>query len=324
MNIIDMHCDTISRINEERKQGKPVKLRSNHLQVDLERMKNAGYLLQNFAMFLDLKGTSSPYEECKQQIQIFQEEMEKNQDMITMVTTYSEISHNQKLGKMSALMTLEEGDACEGSLEKLEEFYQLGIRMMTFSWNYPNSLGFPGEPVAAHLSQSRGLTSLGMEFLEKMEDLGIIPDVSHLSDAGIRDVCRLAKKPFCASHSNARSLCHRGRNLPDELIRGIAKHGGVIGANYYGPFLSPTPNVLGCYYSNVSDIVLHIRHIANVGGIDCIGLGSDFDGMDNNLELKNCGYMELLAQELKKGGFHEGEIDKIFYQNVLAFYKELL
>lgn len=322
MTIIDMHCDTISRIYEERKQGKPVKLRSNHFQLDLKKMRHAGYLVQNFAMFVDLKGTSFPYQECKKQMQIFQEEMEKNQDIITMVTTYSEILDNRQQGKMSALMTIEEGDACEGSLEKLEEFYQLGMRMMTFTWNYPNRLGFPGEPAATHLSQ--GLTSKGIEFLEQMEYLGIIPDVSHLSDAGIRDVCRLAKKPFCASHSNARSLCHRGRNLPDELIRGIAKHGGVIGANYYGPFLSQTPNVLGCYYSYVSDIVLHIRHIINVGGIDCIGLGSDFDGIDNNLELKNCSSMELLAQELKKNGFHEREIDKIFYQNVLALYQELL
>lgn len=322
MTIIDMHCDTISRIYEERKQGKPVKLRSNHLQLDLEKMKHAGYMVQNFAMFIDLKGTSFPYRECKNQIQIFQEEMEKNQDLITMVTAYSEILNNQRQGKMSALLTLEEGDACEGSFEKLEEFYQLGIRMMTFTWNYPNRLGFPGEPAATHLAQ--GLTSKGVAFLEKMEDLGIIPDVSHLSDAGIRDVCRLAKKPFCASHSNARSLCHRGRNLPDELICSIANHGGVIGANYYGPFLSQTPNVLGCYYGYVSDIVLHIRHIINVGGIDCIGLGSDFDGIDANLELKNCSYMELLAQELKKNGFHESEIDKIFYQNVLALYQELL
>ncbi len=113
-------------------------------------------------------------------------------------------------------------------------------------------------------------------------------------------MCRFAKKPFCASHSNARSLCHRGRNLPDELIRGIAKRGGVIGANYYGPFLTATPDVLGRFYGYASDIAAHIRHIADVGGIDCIGLGSDFDGIDNNLELKNCGSMRLLEQALKK------------------------
>lgn len=324
MKIIDMHCDTISRICGERNRGKNARLRSNSFQLDLEKMKRSGYLLQNFAMFLDTGETASPYEDCKQQIHIFQEEMKENQDMIAPVTSYEEILANESQGKMSALMTLEEGEACEGSLEKLEKFYQLGVRMMTFTWNYPNSLGFPGEPAASRLAQSQGLTHLGMEFLERMEALGIIPDVSHLSDAGIRDLCRFAKKPFCASHSNARSLCHRGRNLPDELIRGIAERGGVIGANYYGPFLTATPDVLGRFYGNVSDIAAHIRHIADVGGIDCIGLGSDFDGIDNNLELKNCGSMGLLEQELKRVGFHEGELDKILYQNVLAFYKEML
>lgn len=324
MKITDMHCDTISRIYQERRQGKRPALRSNSFQIDLEKMKESGYLLQNFAMFLDIGQTSVPYQECREQIRLFLEEMEKNQDIIGLVMDYDGITENQKQGRMSALMTLEEGEACEGSLAKLQEFHGLGVRMMTFTWNYPNSLGFPGEPAASHLSQSQGLTPLGMEFLEEMERLGIIPDVSHLSDAGIRDVCCHARKPFCASHSNARALCKRGRNLPDEFIRAIAEKGGVIGANYYGPFLSNTPNVLGCYYGYVSDIVSHIRHITNVGGIDCMGLGSDFDGIDNNLEMKNCSYLGLLEQELKKSGFHESEIDKIFYQNVLAFYKEVL
>lgn len=324
MKITDMHCDTISRIYQERRQGKHPVLRSNSFQTDLEKMKQAGYLLQNFAMFLDIGQTSVPYQDCQEQIRLFLEEMEKNQDIIGMVTNYNDIMENQKQGKMSALMTLEEGEACEGSLDKLREFYRLGVRMMTFTWNYPNSLGFPGEPAASHLSQSQGLTPRGMEFLEEMERLGIIPDVSHLSDAGIRDVCRLARKPFCASHSNARSLCRRGRNLPDEFIRAIAEKGGVIGANYYGPFLSNTPNVLGCYYGYVRDVAAHIRHITDVGGINCMGLGSDFDGIDNNLEMKNCTYLGLLEQELKKCGFHESEIDRIFYQNVLAFYKEVL
>ncbi|MCI9136168.1 MAG: membrane dipeptidase [Lachnospiraceae bacterium] len=324
MKIIDMHCDTISRIYQERKRGKHAALRSNSFHLDLEKMKHAGYLLQNFAMFVDTSQTSSPYGDCREQIQIFQEEMEKNQDFIAPVTSYSEIMENEQQGKMSALITLEEGEVCEGSLEKLKKFYQLGARMMTFTWNFPNKLGFPGEPAANHLSQSQGLTSLGREFLEEMEHLGMIPDVSHLSDAGIRDVCQLARKPFCASHSNARALCQRGRNLPDELIRSIAECGGVIGANYYGPFLSGTSDVFGRYYSYVKDIALHIHHIADVGGIDCIGLGSDFDGIDNNLELKNCGCLELLEQELQKTGFHESEIEKIFFKNVLAFYREVL
>lgn len=318
MKIIDMHCDTISRIY--RHPGSC--LRQNNFQVDLQKMKSSGYLLQNFAVFLDLAETDCPYDTCKEQIALFQSEIEKNGDLIRPVTTYHEIMENEKQGIMSALMTIEEGQVCNGDLKILKEFYDAGARMMTFTWNHKNTLGSPSEP--ARGTDRGGLTHLGIAFLDAMEQLGIIPDISHLSDQGIMDVCQLAKKPFVASHSNARFLCSRGRNLPDELISEIAKKGGVIGANFYGPFLTSVPNETGCYYSYVKDIAAHIRHMVNIGGISCVGLGSDFDGIDDNVEIKDCSYMELLDSELRKSGFHESEIECIFYKNVLDLYKELL
>lgn len=348
MKIIDMHCDTISRIYNEQKQSAKTNLRQNSFQIDLTKMKSAGYLVQNFALFIDLGETQTPYDTFLEQFTTFQEEMDANSDLIALVTTYSEILTNEKQGKMSALLTLEEGHVCGGSLEKLKEIYDLGVRMMTFTWNYPNSLGFPAEPApftsldnaasrgfsdsgretpvcqSAYSRRQKGLTDRGIEFLTEMERLGIIADVSHLSDEGIRDVCRFSTKPFCASHSNARRLCSRGRNLPDELIRNISEKGGVIGVNYYGPFLTNMPNEQNIFFSYIKDIVRHICHISEIGGIYCIGLGSDFDGINDNLELKNCSQMELLEQELKKYGFHSSEIEQIFYKNVQNFYRELL
>lgn len=344
MNIIDMHCDTISRIYQARKQHKEAELRENAFQVDLLKLKSSGYLLQNFAIFLDLGETDNPYATFHSQLAIFRDEMKKNSDLISPVVSFPEILENKQRGIMSALLTLEEGEACGGSLKRLREAYDSGVRMMTFTWNFPNSLGFPGEPAPFYLLKykpqrqenacspsctdysrtEKGLTNRGREFLEEMERLGIIPDVSHLSDQGIWDVCKAAAKPFCASHSNARSLCRRGRNLPDELIREIAGHGGIIGANFYGPFLTNTPDSQNRYFSLVRDIALHIRHIANVGGISCICLGSDFDGIDDNLELKDCSRMELLEHELRNCGFHSHEIEQVFYQNALHFYQELL
>lgn len=338
MKIIDMHCDTISRIYKEQKQKAKVNLKQNPFQVDLTKMKSADYLVQNFALFIDLAETDNPYETFLGQLAVFQEEMKANSDLISPITTYSEILANEKQRKPSALLTLEEGEVCDGSLDRLREIYDLGIRMMTFTWNYPNSLGFPAEPApltayfkrqasaydSACSRAKKGLTRRGIEFLAEMERLGIIADVSHLSDEGIRDVCRFSTKPFCASHSNARALCGRERNLPDDLIRRIGGKGGVIGINYYGPFLSDTPNEQNIFFSQIKDIVRHIHHISNIGGICCIGLGSDFDGIDDNLELENCSQMELLEQELKKCGFHASEIEQIFYKNVLNFYRELL
>lgn len=341
MKIIDLHCDTISRLYTEQNQPDS-SLRKNSFQVDLIKMKKSDYLLQNFALFIDLSETNCPYETFLHQLAVFQREMAENSDLISPITSYSEILANQKQGKMSALLTLEEGEVCGGSLEQLQELYNFGVRMMTFTWNFPNSLGYPAEPAPFfqlkyhpdmankktesmnYSRKEKGLTPQGREFLEEIEHLGIIMDVSHLSDQGIRQVCQAAKKPFCASHSNARSLCSRGRNLPDDLIRSIAQKGGIIGVNYYGPFLSNIPDKHNQYFSHVKDIALHIRHIANLGGISCIGLGSDFDGIDDNLELKNCSQMELLEQELRKCGFHENEIEQIFYRNALNFYHELL
>lgn len=349
MKIIDMHCDTISRIYQERTQQKDVNLRTNSFQVDLTKMVSTNYLVQNFALFIDLGESKDPYQTFREQFAVFREEMKQHSDLISPVTSYSEILSNKKQQKMSALLTLEEGEVCGGSPDRLKEIFDMGVRMMTFTWNYPNSLGYPAEPAPftnisgptvsgkdiLHLSSTiicetsysraeKGLTSLGIEFLAEMERLGIIADISHLSDEGIRDVCRFATKPFCASHSNARSLCSRGRNLPDDLIRAIADKGGVIGINYYGPFLSGTPDDQNIFFSRIKDIVRHICHISDIGGINCIGLGSDFDGIDDNLELKNCSQMGLLAQELKKCGFHTSEIEQIFYKNVLDFYEELL
>lgn len=333
MKIIDMHCDTISRIYQEQKRQKQTHLRKNSFQIDLTKMKSAAYLLQNFALFIDLGETAKPYETFLGQLAVFREEMAQNADLIAPVTSYSQILTNERQGKMSALLTLEEGEVCGGSLTRLQEIYDLGIRMMTFTWNYPNSLGYPAEPapftglckpVTTYSRPQKGLTSLGVEFLAEMERLGIIPDVSHLSDEGICDVCRLATKPFCASHSNARSLCGRGRNLPDGLIRAISEKGGIIGVNYYGPFLSDTPNEDDIFFSRIKDVAQHICHISDIGGIYCIGLGSDFDGINDNLELENCSQMELLAQELRRCGFHTSEIEQIFYKNTLNFYQELL
>lgn len=318
MKIIDMHCDTISRIYK----NPGSQLRQNDFQLDLMKMKSSGYLLQNFAMFIDLDETEHPYETCLEQIRIFKSELEKNNDLIAPVTNYAEILENEKLGKMSALMTIEEGQVCGGDLRILKEFYDLGARMMTFTWNHKNTLGFPTEPV--HDSDRGGLTHLGIAFLDAMEQLGIIPDVSHLSDQGITDVCRLAKKPFVASHSNSRFLCGRCRNLPDELIRKIAEKGGVIGANFYGPFLTSTPDSDGCFFSYAKDVARHIRHLVDVGGLACVGLGSDFDGIDDNIEMKDCSFLPLLEAELCKIGFSETEIEHIFYRNVLNLYQALL
>ena len=218
MKVADMHCDTILAILRGKEQGKEISLCKNNLNVDLERMKKGDYLIQNFAIFLDLEDpmlAGSPFRYAMKMADVFYREMEKNKDWIRPVTKYEEIEENRKNGRMSALLTLEEGEICEGDPALLRDFYRMGARMMTLTWNYPNQLGYPAKATGGEFAgkvfseAGYGLTARGIEFLEEMENLGMIIDVAHLNDAGIRDVLKFTKKPFVASHiTDIFCMCH--------------------------------------------------------------------------------------------------------------------
>lgn len=331
MKVIDMHCDTISEMWNDIREGKPISLSKSRLQIDLEKMKMGDYLLQNFAMFVNLGEDADPLESVLQLIDVFYQEIEKYPEQIGFVKTYQDIEKNIENGRMSAMLTVEEGGVCKGNLAYLRNLYRLGVRMMTLTWNFENELAFPNnvpgdtDKVFPFLPDTKnGLKEKGFVFLEEMERLGIIVDVSHLSDAGFYDVYQHTKKPFVASHSNARALCSHCRNLTDDMIRKLAERGGVTGINYCSGFLMERKTIDQICKSTVELMAKHARHIANIGGIACVGLGSDFDGISGELELSDCSKMALLEAELKKQGFHESEIDAIFYKNVLRVYKELL
>lgn len=333
MKVVDMHCDTIAEIYERRKQGESIGIRKNDLHLDLEKMKRGDYGLQNFALFTSLEREKRPFEYAMNLLDTFYEEMEKNQDVIGVVRSYEDIEKNWRKGRMSALLTIEEGGVCQGNLAYLRNFYRLGVRMMTITWNYPNELGYPNylKPEKAldegAADTQRGLTETGIRFLEEMERLGMIIDVSHLNDAGIWDVFSHTKKPFVASHSNARALVPEcPRNLTDEMIRKLSERGGVAGINYYTDFLHRRDDWKDGQQkkSLISDMVRHMKHMRNVGGIQCIGLGSDFDGISGVLEIRDGGDMPLLEEEMRRQGFLPSEIEAVFHGNVLRVYKEVL
>lgn len=235
-----MHCDTICEILEGRKRNEAVSLRDNHLMVDLQKMKTGGYSVQNFALFVENKDIKSPFAKVKELLAVFKEEMNENKDLISQVFNTNDILKNEGAGKMSALLTVEEGAVCEGKLCNLYFLYELGVRMMTLTWNYPNELGHPNFSEDKDFftpNTENGLTETGIEFAREMERIGMIIDVSHLSDAGFYDVLNYTKVPFVASHSNARTICPWVRNLTDDMVFRLAERGGVIGLNYCADFL---------------------------------------------------------------------------------------
>lgn len=327
MKYIDMHCDTISRLYDREKAGKKEDLLMNEGHLDLVRMKAGECLAQNFALFTSLKRQGDPHGYCMALCDHFQKEMDKHAGWVRQARSVEDILLNDKEGFMSAVLTIEEGAVCCGKEEILRDFYEKGLRMMTLTWNYENDLGYPNrvDMTTGHSmpETERGLTKKGIEFVELMNELGVIVDVSHLGDAGFLDVARVSRRPFAASHSNARAVASHTRNLTDDMIRTLAERGGVMGINFCAAFLNDETQDTELGISRVQDMVSHIKHIRNVGGIECIGLGTDFDGITCKLEIDSPAGLVRLEQALRQSGFSESDIEKIFYKNVLRLYKDV-
>lgn len=322
--IADMHCDTLGTIRFLRKEGKAAELRgSDNLCVDLEKMKKGGYALQNFAVFVDMEECADPHEDALELIRIFDEELAKNRDVIRQVRDVSEIEACLRDGFPGAMLTLEEGGVCKGKPEYLHEFYERGARMMTLTWNYENELGRPAalSPASEYRPgavREYGLTRTGFAFLEEMEHIGMIIDVSHLSDDGFFDVFENTKKPFVASHSNARRLCGHSRNLTDGMLRMLGERGGVAGINFCSEFLGEPGE--DCRAA----IAAHARHMVDMAGRESVGLGSDFDGCCLGNYPRDARDLDDLAWILERGGLGGAEIEGILYKNVLRLYREVL
>ena len=312
MPFADLHCDTIAWIRHNRLQGKEMSLRDTcQMHVNVEKLRKSGYLLQNFALFVNMNEVEDPWGTVLSLAELYTSEVEKNGDLLAPCLTFGDMEQAKADGKIASVLTVEEGGVCKGELENLRTLHRLGVRMLTLSWNHENELAYPN-------GMPGGLKEKGAEFLAEMETLGVIPDVSHLSDQGFWDVCRLAKKPLAASHSSARALWPHRRNLTDEQIKALAHRGGIVGVNFYADFLADGET------SRTADIVRHMKHMRDVGGLEVVALGSDFDGITCPLEMVDAAGMDQLVREMERVGFTQREIDKICWENVWDFYRRTL
>lgn len=308
--MIDLHCDTIMQLLDHPDSGD---LYRNTWKIDIEKLQKAHSKVQDFALFINLGETNDPYgryEEmrnlCTTQIYLYGEHIQH-------VLSYQDVESVYESGKIGALMSIEEGGVLGGDLDKLKQAYQDGVRLITLTWNYPNGLGEPhcGE-------QHKKLTPKGIEFVEVMQDLGIIVDCSHLNDAGTEQLGDILDVPFVASHSNAREVTAHTRNLPDNLIKLIANKGGVIGLNFAQSFLGTSP------VSRIEDIVKHGLYLINKGGEDVVALGTDFDGIKPNTEIKDASEMYRLYDAFKEAGLSVEQCEKLFWKNADRLLKEIL
>lgn len=325
MKYIDLHCDTLMKLvlSEEK-----IDLASNDkTSIDFKRLREGNAMAQFFAIFLPDMDTFEKYgvepipddEYIDRALTVLKESVNKNSDIIEMAYNIDDINTNQKNNRMSAILTIEDGRCIDGKLENVKKYYDMGIRLITLTWNYENSLGFPNSRDPEIMN--KGLKPFGKEAVEYMNELGIIVDVSHLSDGGFYDVANISKKPFIASHSNARAISPHRRNLTDDMIRIIGEKGGVIGLNFCASFLNEDakgPN------STIEMMVRHLNYIRNVGGEDVLALGSDLDGIRGNLEIDSCHKIPLLFNALEKSGWSSGLIEKFAYGNTLRVIKETM
>lgn len=311
MAFIDFHCDTASILLEDKSQC----LKDNNLKVDINKLIKGGALAQFFALFIHKEKGEEYNEKAIRMLNNLKNEFEVNKETISLCTNYNDYKKTINECKLGAFITIEEGEALEGNIDNLKFFKEQGVSLITLTWNYENNIGFPN---AKPKYKNRGLKPFGIEVVKEMNNLGILIDVSHLSDGGFWDVVKYSKKPFIASHSNARMVWNHSRNMNDEMIRALSEKGGVMGINFCDYFLGKSK------ISTIEDMIRHILHIRKVGGIEMIALGSDFDGIENEVEIRNVSEMDKLGDALLKSGFTSREVDKIFYKNAERIIKEVL
>lgn len=335
MRLIDMHCDTLWKllhVEKEREEGAVAEegflewsrkkdLTSRDFCVNIPGMRKARTLAQFFACFTYVPDAKDGYEECYKDvltmIRILDCQCEKYPDEIAHANSYGDIQKNEAAGRMSAVLTVEEGGILNGKTERLSDLYKKGVRLITPIWNYENCFGYPSSRDSQIMA--RGLKKFGKEAVEYAGELGMIVDVSHASDGAFQDILTCAKGPVVASHSNCRALCGHPRNLTDDMIRRLAEIGGVAGLNFYGLFLS------GGKESRLETMAAHVKHMLQVGGNEFPALGTDFDGFDGMEyeDIPRIDDIEILWHALKKAGLTESQLDGIWRKNVQRVLKRL-
>jgi len=286
---IDAHADTISRALQREPNERGL-YRNAALHVDFARLAEFGTPVQVFALYCSEEFVETAFQQTNIMIDFFEQEVAKHSDMIEIALDLDDIERIAGEGKISAVLSIEGGEALMGNIENLYHFYERGVRMLGLTWNRENALGY------GHATQStEGLKPFGLDIVRRMEELGMIVDVSHLNEAGFWDVHNNSTRPYIASHSNAHTVLANNRNLKDDQIKAIAESGGLIGFNMFSPFIAQGGN------ATLDDAMAHIRHFRSLGAGSNIGLGSDFDGIQAMPEgMSSVSSLRLFANALTR------------------------
>jgi membrane dipeptidase len=329
---------------------------------DLNRMKTGGIDIQIFSIFCDeTYGNGIAYPFANREIDTLYATVQRNPEKMMIVQSPKELSTAVKLGKLGAMIGVEGGHMIEDKMEYLEAFYARGARYMTLTWNNSTSWASSAadERAKKNLDRAYGLTEFGKAIVKRMNELGMMVDISHVGEQTFYDAIAISTKPVIASHSCTYALCPVPRNMTDNQIKAVGKNGGVIHLNFYSGFVDSTfkqkndaflkkheaeknellKNNPSDFYANLvlhekykdeidgvrpplSLLIDHLDHIVKLIGVDHVGLGSDFDGINSSpRELNDVTDMPLITEELVKRGYSKKDILKILGGNFIRVFK---
>lgn len=311
--ILDSHIDTPSKLlREQRDLG----IENSGAHVDFPKMKAGDVEGAFFALYTPpemepdcatryaLQMLSATYDAC-----------DANPDCAVLTFGPEEVAENRKKGLISVFMGMENASPIQESLPLLRTFYRLGVSYMTLTHNGDNSVA----DSAAEGKRWGGLSPFGREVVAEMNALGMMIDLSHASDKTFWDCLELSKAPVIASHSSCRALCSHRRNLTDDMLRALGEKDGYVGINFYPYFLSDNFDEKKSWRPGVKEIADHIDHAVSLAGVEHVGIGSDFDGIEVTPEgLEDISKMGLLMDELRRRGYGEKEISMISGENLLS------
>jgi len=255
------------------------------------------------------------YEHCINIINTFEVQIKKNKEHIVFARKYQHIVDAIGMGKLAAILSIENGTALEGNIENLDKFYEIGVRSICITWNGSNQIacGVGGDNLPD------GLTQFGTHVVKRMNHLGMLVDVSHINEASFWDVICTSIAPIIASHSNSKTICPHRRNLADDQFKALIKNGGVAGINLCPPFLNDSGT------ANINDILRHIDYFMSLGGEDNIGIGADFDGISNTpIDVTDVERISDIFNALLRLNYTEEQIRKIAGLNFLRVLKEVI
>jgi membrane dipeptidase len=332
--VIDTHNDITSAITDDG-FDMGAKDTSGKNQTDIPRMKEGGLDADFFAIYVAAKYAKEggAARRALDMIDGVYEQARRHPESLEMAFTSDDIRRIHKTGKTASLMGIEGGHAIEDSLSALRQFYRLGVRYMTLTHtntnNWADSAGGINNPAE---KRHGGLSDFGREVVREMNRLGMMVDVSHVADDTFQDVIETTQAPVIASHSSCRALTNVPRNLTDDMLKALAQNRGVVMINFYNGFINTEyarpgapapakpPNA-----ATMEMLIQHFEHAIKVAGIDHVGIGSDFDGVDGMLPggMEDVSKLPAITYELLKRGYSDADVKKVLGGNMLRVMAEV-